>query len=128
MSQEGLNNKEILVRLREISEEKDQIKTREKELNGQKEYLTSILIPMMREEGIDKFSTKGVGTASIKTKVVYSAENWDVIHKFMIDNNEPSLLQKRLNETKIKELQEGGIEVLGIKKLELDKLNFRRSS
>lgn len=128
MSQVEFTNKEIITKLREIMDEKDQIKAREKELNQDKEYMEGLLIPMMRAEGIDKFSTAGIGTASIKPKIIYSAEDWDIVCKFIVENNEPMLLQKRLSEAKIKELQEGGIEIPGIKKIELDKLNFRRSS
>ena len=128
MSQEELNNKEIITKLRSIMDEKDQIKAREKELNQEKEYMEGLLIPMMRAEGINKFSSDGIGTASIKPKIVYQVPDWNVIHEFIIKNNEPGLLQKRLSESKIKELLEGGIEVPGIKKIELDKVNFRRSS
>lgn len=123
-----LNNKEILVKLKKVSDRKDEIKAEEKTLNAEKEYLTGLLIPMMRAEGIDKFSTKGVGTASIKPKVVYPVKDWDKVHKFIVENDEPSLLQKRISESKMAELLEGGIEVPGVERIEIDKLNFRRSN
>jgi hypothetical protein len=122
------NTEAMLIELKEISDRKAEMKEEESTLNKRKEYLQKMLVSFMQAEGLDKLSIKGVGTASLKTKEVYTPEDWPQIYGYILEHKEFGLLHKRLSSGLLKELEESGINVPGIKKLEFDDVSFRKSS
>lgn len=122
------NTNDMMERLKAIADRKSEIKEEETGLNKEKEYLQGLLVEYMRAEGLDKISAKGVGTASLKNKVIWTPKDWDKIYSYIEEHKEFGLLHKRLSRGLLETLEKNGIEVPGVGKMELPEVAFRRSN
>jgi hypothetical protein len=64
-------------------------------------------------------------TISLKKEVVPTVEDWDALHKYIVDTNQFELLQKRMSATAYRELITMTQAVPGVRPTELTKVNFR---
>jgi len=92
----------------EISKELEaQIKGIEADMNQVKfailEHMKSLNAESIR-------TSSGLVYRTVRT--TYSTNDWDAMHKFIVDNNMPQLLEKRLNQGNIKAYLEENPEVL----------------
>lgn len=78
------NIETIMDRLSKVKNEKTSLNNRLKELNGQEEYLESLLISILQEQGLNKASTEA-GSVSIKTGDYPTIEDWDMFWKYILE-------------------------------------------
>jgi len=86
-------------------DEKDQI------LKEQLEVIKQSLLGLCKVIGADSIKTK-FGTIARGTKTRYWPSDWDVIYKFIKDNDMPELLEKRIHQGNMKQLIEESPEML----------------
>jgi hypothetical protein len=79
----------------------------------------------LRTQGTMMSKVEGVATASISKKVVPSTTDWTEFYAYMIANEMPELLQKRINQSAYTELRESGTVIPGVEDFEMSTLNFR---
>ena len=104
-------------KLRELQEEESIYKRTISELEGH-------ILYQLENQGIDRVGND-MCTVSIKKEIVPTVEDWDFVHKHIIDTGQFELLQKRMSATAYRELQQMGQEVPGVKATELTRINFR---
>ena len=75
------------------------------ELEEQMTILKHKLLEVSKETGVTSFSTP-YGTAYRTTKQRYWTNDWDSFYKFMRDNEAMELLEKRIQQTNMKEFLE----------------------
>lgn len=121
------NIEALVERLSKVKNEKTSINNRLKELNGQEEYLESLLITTLQEQGLNKASTEA-GTVSIKTDDYPTIEDWDMFWEYIKDNNMPSIIKKSVNSKIWKSYLEQGVSFPGLSSYEKTVLSFRKKS
>lgn len=113
--------------LRQLKDRKDlaaaDLKAAEEAFKAQEQ----IVLEMMKEQGIDSTRLKGIATLTRIEQDVPVAEDWGQIYQFIEDNAMPHLLQRRLSQTAIEELQAQGMEVPGVGKFRKISLSIRKA-
>ena len=77
----------------------------------QLEKIKRALLDYCSEQNVESVRTsEGLFYRSIKTK--YWTSDWEAMHKFILEHNVPELLDKRLNQTNMKQFLEENPDVL----------------
>jgi hypothetical protein len=105
---------QIMAEMFEIRLEKAQLKEREKQLNEVWYALESQLMSMADELGMKRMGVDGLGTATVTETVVPVVEDWDSVHQYILENEAPHLLQRRVAAAAFRELQDMGVDVPGL--------------
>lgn len=108
-----MNLDELVQQLDKLNDKIDQANTVVKDLSQAKAKLLRDLQDAMTQVGVADFKAHGL---HIKLEVAESpkATNWDDLYGYIITNNRPWLLHKRLSSTALKELRDSGEQVPGI--------------
>jgi len=84
--------------LREYEEADGSIKT-------QMELVESKLLELCKDIGVDRLGSQhGMVMRTVKTR--YWTSDWESMHKFILDNKMPELLERRISQTTMKQLLE----------------------
>ena len=82
--------------LREYEEQDEAVKS-------QMEMVEAKLLDLCKAVGADSLKTQhGTVIRSVKTR--YWTSDWNSMHKFIMENNMPELLEKRISQTTMKQL------------------------
>ena len=100
------------------------LQEREKVLRLRRNDLESAIIGKMEEQGLDQIAND-VCTISKKLEIVPTVEDWDILHKHILNTKQFELLQKRMSATAYRELLQMNMPVPGVKATELTKINYR---
>jgi phage pi2 protein 07 len=85
--------------------------TEEKKLKAQMDKVKLALLEFCKSQNVDSVRT-GEGLFYRTTKVDYWTNNWEAMHKFIIEHNAPQLLHQRLHQTNLKEFLEANPDLL----------------
>ena len=96
----------------------------EKELKQVQNALEAEIAADMERQGLTQTGNDAC-TISLKTEVVPTVEDWDVLHKHISDTGRFELLQKRMSATAYRELIAMEPSVPGVRSTELTKVNYR---
>ena len=93
-------------------EEEERVwQAREADLTTQLDLIKRELLDMCKETGVDSLRTKdGTLIRTIKTR--YWTNDWEHFHKFMLENQAPDLLEKRIHQSNMKQFLEENPELL----------------
>ncbi len=83
----------------------------EKKLDAQMGKVKSALLAFCKEQNVDSVRT-GEGLFYRTPKVDYWTNDWESVHKFIIEHNAPQLLHRRIHQTNLKEFLEANPELL----------------
>jgi hypothetical protein len=73
------------------------------EVKAQMEAVESNLLELCKQIGADTLGSKhGKVMRTVKTR--YWTSDWDSMHKFVLDNKMPELLERRISQTTMKQL------------------------
>ena len=122
--EEKKNLNQLMDELSSVRKDIKSLQEQEKILKLRQNDLDSEIIYKMEEQGLDQIASD-VCTISKKIDVVPTVEDWDVLHKHIIDTGRFELLQKRVSATAYRELIAAGMDVPGVKSTELTRINFR---
>lgn len=75
----------------------------DEEIKSQMEVVETKLLDLCKSIGADSLKTKQ-GTVIRTVKTRYWTSDWNSMHKFVMDNNMPELLEKRISQTTMKQL------------------------
>lgn len=75
----------------------------DEEIKSQMEVVESKLLELCKSIGADSLKTKH-GTVIRTVKTRYWTSDWNSMHKFVMENNMPELLEKRISQTTMKQL------------------------
>ena len=93
-------------------EEEERVwKAREAELTEQLDLIKRELLDICKENGVKSLRTKA-GTLIRTVTTRYWTNDWEHFHKFMIDNQAPELLEKRIHQSNMKQFLEENPELL----------------
>ena len=96
----------------------------EKELKNVQNALEAEIAADMERQGLTQTGNDAC-TISLKTEVVPTVEDWDVLHQHISDTGRFELLQKRMSATAYRELIAMEPSVPGVRSTELTKVNYR---
>lgn len=80
-----------------------QYETQDEAIKEQMETLESKLLELCKSIGADSLKTQH-GTVIRTVKTRYWTSDWNSMHKFIMENNMPELLEKRISQTAMKQL------------------------
>lgn len=83
------------------------------------------VLDALTEQGALSTKIDGIGTATITSKTVANTEDWTQVYAYILKNNMPDLLQKRINQTAYKELRDRGVNIPGLVDYKATDLHFR---
>ncbi len=102
----------VYVKMRDAKAELNaEFKKKEDALNEQMEAVKSALLEYCKQQNVESVRTEaGLVYRTVKTR--YWTSDWEAMHKFIVDNDLPQLLEKRLNQTAVKSLLEENPEMV----------------
>ena len=88
-----------------------EFKKKDEELTTQMDELKRAMLDYCKEQNVESVRTEaGLIYRTVRTR--YWTGDWEAMHKFIVDNNLPYLLEKRLNQSAVKELLEESPEMV----------------
>jgi len=85
---------------------RSQLKSQYEEQDGtikeQMELVESQLLDLCKTTGVDSLRTK-FGTVSRTVQTRYWPGDWEAMHKFIMENNAPDLLERRISQIQMRE-------------------------
>lgn len=121
-----MNREEVTEKMLELRTIKATLAEQTKAINGELSALEFKLIEEMTDSGESKFST-GFGTVSIKTALHPQVIDMEAFVKFVMENDKPEFLQKKVNSAVFREyFEENGEYPEGIDAYERTTLSFRK--
>lgn len=102
----------VFVKIRDARAELSaQFKQKDEELSTQMDEIKRALLDYCKEQNVESVRTEaGLVYRTVRTR--YWTSDWESMHKFIVDNNLPQLLEKRLNQTAVKSLLEEDPEMI----------------
>ena len=102
----------VFIKIRDARDaERREWEAREAEYNEQLDLINAELLEICKDANATSIKTKH-GTAIRTVKTRYWTNDWEQFYKFMIENNAPELLEKRIQQTHMKEFLEENPDVL----------------
>ena len=96
----------VFVKMRDAKAElASEFKKREQELNEKMDAIKSAMLEYCKEHNVESVRTEA-GLIYRTTKTRYWTSDWESMHGFIVEHNLPHLLEKRLNQSAVKELLE----------------------
>lgn len=93
------------------SQLKQKFEAKEAVLDAELDAITNSLMALCNEQDASSIRTDS-GTIIRSIKVRYEPKDWDSMHEFILEHSAPYLLQKRVNESAMKEFLENNPEEL----------------
>lgn len=82
-----------------------EFKEKEDALTSQMNQIKSALLEYCKEQDVESVRT-GSGLVYRTMKTRYWTSDWEAMHRFVVENNVPEFLEKRLNQTVVKSFLE----------------------
>lgn len=105
---------EEAMKLRQLKDRKDEASADLSAAESAYKDQEQIIIEMMEMQGLDSTRLAGIATLTKTVQEIPTAEDWGQVYEYIINNDMPHLLQRRLSAGSIKELNDQGIEVPGV--------------
>ena len=118
---------EIIIALNEVREERRAIAKRDKELIADWAKWELRMFLSADEQGMKQFASD-VATATITVEVVPTVDDWELVYKYIQENEAWHLLQKRVSTASYRELQDAGIEIPGVSAYNKRKVALRAAN
>lgn len=102
---------EILLELRKIKDERDELSQRDGALATREESIKRTLIGFHEQTGLTQLANHGlvVSFDPNKLRTKYEPAKWDAIMKWAIDNGFGYIVQRRLTDAKVIDLIQQGV-------------------
>tara|TARA_R110000823_G_scaffold285769_1_gene404189 strand:+ start:316 stop:717 length:402 start_codon:yes stop_codon:yes gene_type:complete len=100
------------IKIRDLrAETASKFKDEDDRLRGQQDTIKAALLKHCKDHEVESVRTSE-GMFYRSTKRRYWTSDWESMHKFILQNNTPEFLEKRLNQTVVKQFLEENPEVL----------------
>lgn len=114
-----------------LRDQRDQLEAEHKErlapLRAQMDQIEQALHIIMKQQGSDKVSAKGIGTAYVSEVLSLKAADKQAVWDYVLENDMPELLQWSVNRTAYREHEETHGPVPGVEVSRALKVNIRRA-
>lgn len=102
----------VFVKIRDAKAELTaEFKKKDAELTEQMDQLKRAMLDYCKDQNVESVRTEaGLVYRTVRTR--YWTSDWESMHGFIVENNLPYLLEKRLNQTAVKELLEESPEMV----------------
>ena len=102
----------VFVKIRDAkSTLSDEFKKKDAELTAQMDELKRAMLDYCKEQNVESVRTEaGLVYRTVRTR--YWTGDWEAMHNFIVENKLPHLLEKRLNQSAVKELLEESPEMV----------------
>lgn len=104
-----------------------ELEKKAEEMRKEEREVKSHLIMQLGSYGLDRAAGK-TASVSVKTKLCPRVESWPDAHAWLRENDLLHLLQKRWNESAVRELWEDGIKIPGVQPEPVVDLNLSKIS
>jgi hypothetical protein len=110
-----------------ISDERREIKKREKVLIGEYRDLEAAFLVQLDAQGAKRAGT-AAGTATITENILPTIKDWDALTDYIVANGATHLLQRRVSSAAFREMQAAGIDLPGVEAYIQRQISLRRST
>ena len=124
VEEESLSLGELMRLAREAKELRDKAAENLRLADESFNALKLQILQTMRTQEQDSTSVKGVARARVSTKVVPNVTDWDQFYEYIMENNLPELLQKRILLSGYQELRNSGEVIPGVEDFEKEDVTF----
>lgn len=87
------------------SEMKREFEEEYNRLGEQMDKVKKAMLRYCKENEVESFRTKD-GTVSRSVRKTYWTDDWEAMHRFIVDNNVPQFLNKQLNQSNVRQFLE----------------------
>ncbi len=96
----------VFVKIRDAKAElAAEFKKKDAELTAQMDELKRAMLDYCKDQNVESVRTEaGLVYRTVRTR--YWTGDWETMHSFIVENNLPHLLEKRLNQSAVKEMLE----------------------
>ena len=102
----------IYIKIRDARQEAErEWKARDVDFEDQLKLISDQILEICKETGADSIKTSH-GTAMRSVKSRYWTNDWESFHKFMMENQAPELLEKRIHQSNMKQFLEENPDML----------------
>ncbi len=119
-----MNLNDLIKRRAELKLEIDAANALLKNLKGEQTDIDTQLMRKMDEEELTRTANNDA-SVSINTDTVPEVVDWDALYSHILEQQDVSLIQRRVSSTVYKELLKLGIAVPGLQPREIRRINFR---
>jgi molecular chaperone GrpE (heat shock protein) len=120
-----MNIGQSIDKLYSLREEKRELKQQIKEIDETYSQIESNLISMLQEQEMDTGKSK-LASATISTSIVPAVDDWEAFYGFIVESNQPFLLERRPSVTAYRDLLQAGEEVPGVSPFTKVSLSLRK--
>lgn len=99
-------------RLKEIKAKRSELEAQRSELFVEQEDIEHQLLDILSELGLDAAKTS-IGQVRITEKLVPKVDDWEQVYNYIVENNQPYILFKRISSAAYKELLNQGVQIPG---------------
>jgi enamine deaminase RidA (YjgF/YER057c/UK114 family) len=102
----------VYIRIRDAKQEAErEWKARDNDFEEQMKLVSDQILEICKEAGADSIRTKhGVAMRSVKSR--YWTNDWESFHKFIVEHSVPELLEKRIQQSNMKQFLEENPDLL----------------
>ena len=119
-----MNINELIEARAKVKNETATLNAELKELNKAKDELDYQLLTKLDEQGLSR-TANDKASVSINQDTVPEVTDWDALYAHVLEQQDFSLLQRRVSSTAYKELLKLGEEIPGLQPREIRRINFR---
>jgi len=102
----------VYIKIRDARQEAErEWKARDTDFEDQLKLISDQILEICKETGADSIKTSH-GTAMRSVKSRYWTNDWESFHKFMMENQAPELLEKRIHQSNMKQFLEENPDML----------------
>lgn len=108
-----------------LREQKRELNQQIKEIDENYSQIESKLIAMLQEQEMDTGKSK-LASATISTSIVPNVDDWEAFYAFIVETNQPFLLERRPSVTAYRDLLQAGEEIPGVEPFTKVSLSLRK--
>lgn len=102
----------LSARLGEIRKQRSDLATERSDLYKEQLEVEHELLDMLSELGLDAAKTQA-GHVRINENIVPKVDDWEQVYQYVVENNQPYILFKRISSAAYRELLNQGIQIPG---------------
>lgn len=108
-----------------LREEKRELNRQIKDIDEKYSHIEANLIQMLQDQEMDTGKSK-LASATISTSIVPNVDDWEAFYEFIVETNQPFLLERRPSVTAYRDLLQAGEEVPGVTPFQKISLALRK--
>lgn len=121
-----MNLGESIDRLYELKQEKAELNRQIKDLDDQYAEIEANVLAQLNELGVET-GKSGTASATVSRSIVPNVDDWDAFYNYIVESNQPYLLERRPSVTAFRDLTQAGESIPGVSSYTKISLSLRKN-